>query len=69
MAEYDIDGLLRGIAACKANIETFEQAIQNERERIKEYKIMIDHLKEKAERPKDIVIEVDRGDPNNRSRG
>ena len=67
MAEYDIDGLLRGIAACKQNIEVFEQAIAKERETIKEYKIMIDHLKEKSERPKDIVIEVERGDPNNRS--
>ena len=65
--DYDIDGLTRGIDACKRNIETFEQAIEKERQTIKEYKIMIDHLKEKAKRPKDIVIEVDRGNSNNRS--
>lgn len=67
MTEYDIDGLLVGIDACKRNIETFERAIEKERQTIKEYKIMIDHLKEKSKWPKDIVIEVDRGNPNNRS--
>jgi len=44
---HSIEGLERGIEHCKKNIETFEDAIQKERETIDEYYRMIDALKEK----------------------
>ena len=44
---HSIEGLERGIEHCKKNIETFEDAIQKERNTIDEYYRMIDALKEK----------------------
>ena len=41
---YSIDGLTHGIERCKVNIESLEKAMANERNQIKEYKIMIDDL-------------------------
>lgn len=46
---YNIDSLLNGIEACKRNIQTFEDAIQKERDTIKEYYGMIEAV-EKSER-------------------
>ena len=49
---YSIDGLVHGIERCKINISTFEQAIQDERKTIADYKIMIAKL-EKIEQQKE----------------
>lgn len=43
---YNKDSLINGIEACKKNIQTFEDAIQKERDTIKEYYAMIDTIDE-----------------------
>ena len=60
---YSKDGLEHGIKMCRKNIKVLEDAIEKERDTIKEYRIMIDDL-EKAgalakEAAANIHIEVD----------
>lgn len=59
---YSIDGLKNGIVNSKKNIKVLEKVIQDERQNIKEYKIMIDSIetaeKKKAEAEAGIHIEV-----------
>jgi hypothetical protein len=49
---FDPTALKAGIEKCRINITTFEQAIEKERDTIKEYRIMIDAIEEQ-ERNKD----------------
>lgn len=51
---YSVEALERGIESAKKNIVVFEEAIQKERDQIAEYYKMIDHLKEKERKEKDI---------------
>ena len=54
---YSTESLTNGIEACKKNIETFETAIQKERDTITEYYAMIDtiqDLERKAKAKKQI---------------
>jgi hypothetical protein len=44
---FSPEALKNGILSCKANIITFEDAIEKERETIKEYQGMIDSIEEK----------------------
>jgi len=55
---YTVDGLKHGIERCEVNIASLEQAIANERNTIKEYKLMIDDIERAAEDKKDIVLEA-----------
>ena len=61
---YSIESLEGGIEKCKKNIEIFEEAIEKERDTIREYRSMIDVLEEKESRreeiQKHISIEIDR---------
>ena len=63
---YSIDGLKNGIKNSKKNIKVLEKAIADEKNTIKEYKIMIDSIetaeKKKAEAEAGIHIEVTHGD-------
>jgi len=45
---FSVESLENGILACKKNIKTFEDAIDRERETIKEYHVMIETIEEKA---------------------
>ena len=56
------EALERGIEQCKKNIETFEEAIQKERNTIKDYYRMIEHneTQERLEKEKLLHIEIDR---------
>jgi len=45
---YDIKGLKHGIEQCHKHIKTFEEAIEKERQTIKEYIIYIDELEKQA---------------------
>jgi hypothetical protein len=47
-----VDALKRGIESCKKNIETFEEAIEKERQTIKDYHNMIDVLERKEREAK-----------------
>lgn len=62
---YDPDALERGIAKCRVNIQTFEDAIERERQTMKDYREMIDSIERRereVERAKSLVhIEVDDG--------
>ena len=46
---FSIEALERGIEGCKKNIKVFEDAIDKERDQIKEYYGMIDVLRKKEE--------------------
>ncbi len=46
---FSIESLERGIEGCKKNIKVFEEAIDKERDQIKEYYGMIDTLRKKEE--------------------
>ena len=61
---YNSDALYRGIDQAKANIKTFEEAIEKERETIKQYYAMIDEndKRERLEKEKQLHIEIDNGD-------
>jgi len=50
--QYDVTALKANIVRCKGNIETFEQAIQKERDTIKELWHMIDVIAEQRDREK-----------------
>jgi len=59
---YQKEGLTDGIARCKINIKSLEEAIKKERSTIKEYRIMIDDI-ERAEQAKkeaeaNVTVEV-----------
>jgi hypothetical protein len=43
---FDPKALKEGIEKCKVNITTFEEAIEGERNTIKEYRVMIDAIEE-----------------------
>lgn len=60
---YSVESLERGIEAAKKNIETFETAIDKERETIREYRFMIDTiLRKKSEAIRNnIVIDMNTG--------
>lgn len=53
---YSTESLERGIEALKKNIKTFEEAIEKERTRIKEYHEMIDALNQKKREAKAIEL-------------
>ena len=57
---FNSESLERGIEQCKNNIKTFEDAIQKERNTIKEYYEMIEQnlKREKLEKEKLLHIEV-----------
>ena len=59
---YSVESLKNGIEAAKKNIKTFEDAIERERETIKEYRSMIEIIEVRASTPKEIVVEVERDD-------
>ena len=52
MTDYSVDSLLRGIESAKDNIKTFEEAIEKERQTIKEYRFMIDTVERKEREAK-----------------
>lgn len=60
---YSVDGLENGIVQAKKNIALLEDAIERERNTIKEYRIMIDDLeqakKAKKEAQSNVTIEVE----------
>lgn len=49
---YSVESLENGIEACKKNIKTFEDAIEKERNTIKEYHEMIDTVQRKEREAK-----------------
>jgi len=58
---YSMESLERGIEACKKNIKTFEDAIDKERNTIKEYRFMIDTIeRKKREAERAITIKVNK---------
>lgn len=66
MGGFSVESLDNGIVACKKNIKTFEDAIDRERDTIKEYRDMIEVIEKKARTAKaieemqsNIVIERD----------
>jgi hypothetical protein len=63
---YSVEALERGIVEARKNIEILEGTIEELRQQIKDYRIMIDQL-ERAQRLKDeaeqgVHIEVERVD-------
>jgi len=62
MVNYDINALKDAIRRSQDNIRTFELAIANERNTIKEFKIYIELEKEKQRNPQKVHIEVVVGD-------
>lgn len=64
MSGYNVDSLLNGIERCKKNIVTFEDAIEKERNTIKEYYYMIDTIERKEREHKAALnhISIDRED-------
>lgn len=63
---FSIESLERGIEGCKKNITVFEDAIDKERNQIKEYYGMIDVLRKKEEVNKALkkVEETINADPS-----
>lgn len=61
---FNSEALERGIEQCKKNILTFEQAIEKERNTIKEYYKMIDlnEQQERMDKIKESHIEIIRED-------
>ena len=64
---YTVKGLTHGIERCKVNIKVLQDAIERERETIKDYKIMISRIEEadakKAEAEANVTVEVVNGVP------
>lgn len=56
---FKSDALERGIQQCKNNIKTFEDAIQKERDTIKEYYRMIEHNQEQERIDKEKIIHIE----------
>jgi hypothetical protein len=63
---YSVEGLERGIEACKKNIKTFEDAIDKERATIKEYRKMIDVIETKEVMSKPMKVELGNDNKNGR---
>jgi hypothetical protein len=65
---YSVEGLENGIERCRHNITVLEDAIDKERQTIKEYRIMMDDIERaerlKAEAEEGITVEVVRDDSN-----
>lgn len=63
---FSIEALERGIEGCKKNITVFEDAIDKERDQIKEYYGMIDILRKKelAQKALEKVGETINADPS-----
>ena len=61
---YNVEGLERGIEACKKNIKTFEDAIDKERDTIKEYRKMIGVIEAKEAASKPIRLELSNDNKN-----
>lgn len=63
---FSIEALERGIEGCKKNITVFEDAIDKERDQIKEYYGMIDVLRKKelAQKALEKVGETINADPS-----
>lgn len=55
---YKVEALERGIEKCKKNIKIFEEAIDKERDTIKEYRQMIDVIELKERQAKPIKLEI-----------
>lgn len=51
MSDFSVDSLENGIVNCRKNIKVLEEAIDKERQTIKDYRIMIDDV-EYAEKAK-----------------
>ncbi len=49
---FSVESLERGIESCKKNIQTFEDAIDKERNTIKEYRQMIETIERKEREAK-----------------
>ncbi len=72
MNNYSVESLENGILACNKNIKIFEDAIEKERNTIKEYRIMMDTVQKNERQAKmreemtaNIQVEVIRdGDKN-----
>jgi len=52
MGGFSVESLENGIESCKKNIQTFEDAIDKERNTIKEYREMIDTVERKEREAK-----------------
>ena len=55
---YSVETLEKGIEKCKENIVVFEEAIEKERNTIKEYRGMIETLIEKARKEKEALNNI-----------
>jgi len=58
MADYDVQSLRDGIDKCRKNIKTFEQAIEDERRTIVDYRKMIDHIEHKQRLEEGITVDA-----------
>lgn len=56
---FSVESLELGIEKCKVNIQTFEDAIQKERDTIQEYHGMIDTLREQNRREEDLKSRIE----------
>lgn len=65
---YSVEGLENGIEHARKNIRVLEEAIERERNTIKEYRVMIDDIenaeKLKALAEENVTVEVVYDDPN-----
>lgn len=65
---YTKEGLENGIVNCRANIKVLEKAIVDERNTIKEYRLMMESIdiadEKKAEAEANVHVEVDSGNTN-----
>ncbi len=52
MSGFSVESLERGIESCKKNIQTFEDAIDKERNTIKEYRDMMETIERKEREAK-----------------
>ena len=64
---YSVESLERGIEQCKKNIKIFEEAIDKERDTIKEYRNMIDVIENKERLSNPIVVGVDNDNKDRRN--
>lgn len=58
---YSVESLERGIEAARKNIKIFEDAIDKERDTIKEYRFMMEVIEQKESIPKEIKIDAESG--------
>jgi len=58
---YNVESLERGIEAARKNIKVFEDAIDKERDTIKEYRFMMEVIEKKANEAKKIKIDAETG--------